>query len=894
MVTCADDKAVTYALFAESGGSTEILGAMDTNLKSKELIFYGASCLVVLSCNEDLRTSLSEGDGISLIVDALHCHKKDDPTAVVLQALLVNLLHRNSAAKKAGVASNCIPIVSSILSGAHNRDKVLMSSLHVLRHLSAERDVRLAESKNRSQIFKEVIAAIVDNTQNEPIVAHGLWIFLNLMNGSHDNKSRFLGENGVALLESIAQDQQRNDSIMYLVSATYHQLLKVQRIRTELFAKHTLAHLKRNLETFSEPKPLIATYRALYAFSFHSTARSSIGLETAPFIIQHLQLPHIAVGLAAILGKLVLKLCLDLTVKENLIELKGIDAVRAAIGHSQDQLGALRFLVAAEQFLNSPPDSEMPSRPDVADLLLMHHVHTDANENPNDILDSPRSESSSSSLSSEDDEISAELKNETSRHGEETVLPVTPIPTSAASKDNDTSKSPRKSPRADTPVPMDDELAALLEDIEISTSPMASPQQSPVKSKAHHMKVTVTPKAVLDLDDSFTDLDAELEKLKEDDFGGIRALDRFDDLASGSGEHTGSSIASEDATDGSSPDGSSPDDILARIEAIEKMTEELDSMSSSNASASAAEAPSYAEIAALPPKEVPQSLDELDDAMKALEMARTAPSPEPTTVVDSESPRSDDSEETSKVDSTAHSDSEEDSSKTDSDETTASTDSSPVEPIASDLDIIAPAAEKEPEVVVAAVEPEVVPPHVESEPISETPDEVSTPETPAASESTESSTHVEEVTEPTTPVVEEPEATTPVEEAPAQVVEPVAEVAPEVVAVESPVATPPAAEEPDIKAEAPSSQTDKPTVQEAVKTQPETKPVTAQQNGTTAHSNAPSNTKPSKKPRSKGDKTTATTQVGITKQTRAQPVAIYATVGVLLAVMAAAAVSYLL
>lgn len=867
---------------------------MDTNLKNKELIYYGASCLVVLSCNEDLRASLSEGDGISLIVDALHCHKKDDPTAVVLQALLVNLLHRNSAAKKAGVASNCVPIALSILTGAHNRDKVLMSSLHLLRHLSTERDVRLAESKNRSQIFKEVIAAIVDNTQNEPIVAHGLWIFLNLMNGSHDNKSRFLGENGVALLETIAQDQQRNDSIMYLVSATYHQLLKVQRIRTELFAKHTLAHLKRNLETFSEPKPLIATYRALYAFAFHSTARNSIGLETAPFIIQHLQLPHIAVGLAAILGKLVLKLCLDPTVKERLVELKGIDAVRAAIGHSQDQLGALRFLVAAEEFLNSPTDAEMPPRPDVADLLLMHHVHSE--ENRRDSMDSPRSESSSSSVSSEsDDEISAELKNETSpRSGDETMH-VTPIPTTASKDDN---KSPRKSPRADTPVPIDDEMAALLEDIEISTSPMASPQPSPVKSKAHHMKVTVTPKVVLDLDDSFSDLDAELEKLKEDDFGGIRALDRFDDLASGGGDNTGSSIASEDATDGSSPDGASPDDILARIEAIEKMTEELDSMASSNTSASdAVGAPSYAEVAALPAKDVPQTLDELDDAVKALEMAQTAPSPEPTETtapIDSVSPRSDDSEETSKVDNSVHSDSEETSSKTDSDETTASTDSSPIEPIAADLDLIAPVDEKEPEATPTVVEAEPIPSTVESEPVSPTVKEDSTPEAPVTPESSVDSTpHVEEAYEPPTTIVpEEPKAATPiVDEEPSQQ-------EPEVEA--TPVSTPPTTQEPETKAEPPKSpQNDAPTVQ-AAETQPEpVKPATVEQNGTASeHSTAPSTSSkskpPPKKSRVKGDKTTATSQVGITKQTRAQPVAVYATVGVLLAVIAAAAVSYML
>lgn len=924
MIASLDDKAVTYALFAESGGSTEILGAMDTNLKSKDLIYYGAGALVVLSCNEDLRASLSEGDGISLIVDALHCHKRDDPTSVVLQALLINLLYRNTTAKKACVASNGVPIVCSILSGAHTRETTLTSSLHALRHLSTEKDVKIAESKNRSQIFKDVIASMVDNTQNEPIVLHGLWIFLNLMNGSHDNKTRFLAENGVALLESITQDQERNDSIMHLVAATYHQLLKVQRIRTELFAKHTLAQLKKNLETFSEAKPLIATYRALYAFSFHSTARNSIGLETASFIIQHLQLPHISVGLAAILGKLVLKLSLDPEVKEHFIELKGAEAVRTAIGHSQDQLGSLRFLVAAEQFLNSLPGSDLPSRPDVADLLLMHHVHPDASDHDNrESFDSPRSESSTSSegassaSSEDDDEISAELKHEShhSNSDDDETSPSKPVsflplaPVAVTASNEKTAESPKKSPRVDTPVPMDDEFAALLEDIEISTSPVASPTPSPIKSKPHHMKVVVTPKAVPSLDDSFSDLDAELERLKEKDFGGIRALDRFDDLESSSDHMNTSTSDSEEgsATDAATTDSTSPDAILARIEAIEKMTEELDSMSSPDGSLNEhSDILSYAEVAALPPKPTVEGLDELDDAVKALELTHTTPSPEPASATEP-SPRSDSSEpqveEPVSTEDTVEHAAETPVEKVEAVEPTTTETSSPVEPTPTEPEITPQTEVLEPEVPTKEAAKDEIPQVIDPEPIA-VKQEIVEPEAPSSVEP--EVTTVTPVDEPV--VVEEPvqkpeEEPTKPEETPEVLVsrDPVHKEVPTAT-----VSTP--AEEPKVTVEVTPFVEAKPAVetpqkpvetpQKPVETPvlvPEPKHNDSHRNGSVAPAKNEPKSKKAQQAQAKVEKAARAKQASLTKPQQApRPIAIYATVGVLVAVMAAAAVSYML
>jgi len=355
-----------------------VLRAMDTNVKSKELIYYGGRCLAVLSSNEELRSSLSEGDGISLIVDSLHAHKRDKDVALVLLVVLVNLVFQNSDSKKAFADSNGIPITCSIISSNHNHSDLLQVCLHLLRHVSADKLTRNAEAKGRTQIFKEIIAALNLHTQNEPLVTHALWIFLNLMNGSHDNKEKFLSEHGLAILDSITREQERNEDIATLVATVVQQILKLQRVRTDLYAKGVVSMLGRNLTDFIESKPLIATYKALHTFALHTSARSTIGKELYEPILAHIRLPHLPPRLYAIIGKLILRLCLDDANKAIFVEHHAIEAVRVAIEHTKDHQGALRFFICADLFLQSPAGSSMPMRPSVAEVLLLQHISTDS------------------------------------------------------------------------------------------------------------------------------------------------------------------------------------------------------------------------------------------------------------------------------------------------------------------------------------------------------------------------------------------------------------------------------------------------------------------------------------------------------------------------------------
>lgn len=655
-----DDKSVTYTMFLESAGSTEVLRAMDTNVKSKDLVLYGARSLVVLSHNPELRMSLSEGDGISLIVDCLHSHKRETTTCMVLLIVLINLLYQNRDSKKALVDSNGIPIVLSIITANHANSSFLQSAFHVLRHATNDTSVRLSESKGRTHIFREVISALQQHTQNEPLVVHGLWIILNLMNGNHDNKTKFLLDHGLAFLESVSRDQERNDNIMSLVATVMHQMLKVQRIRTEILAKGSKSILFHNLSNFTEQRPLLSTYRALYVFSLHSTARNQIGMALGETILHHMRIAGHQPPLYAIIGKLFLRLCLDPAVKAYFRTIGALDAIRAARVLNRENPASLRFYLAAEVFLSSS-DETLPARLDVAEVLLMQHVdnrRSDESSSDSDSDSDSDSESSGSdpksgsfeldldgALSRSDDEEDSHSSSDSGgatppRSGsgkltapvpvlgtkEKTLLrddilgdlemqllgtshlsnsghllsssphkitgistiDTPPAPPSSNQSPSNSSSSldldlSAAAPAKDTTPPssppsttlMDDpEMEALLKDIDQISSPVQSPLKVNPSNSKHRRRSSRGSGPSQPLDTSLQDLDAELEKLRLDDFG-MRTLNKFDsdDVSEALEENLEDLDVSTSSAD--------PDAVLARIDAIARMTESLDMASSS-------------------------------------------------------------------------------------------------------------------------------------------------------------------------------------------------------------------------------------------------------------------------------------------------------------------------
>lgn len=393
-----EDKSVTFTMFLESAGSTEVLRAMDTNVKSKELVYFGARSLVVLSHNQELRQSLSEGDGISLVVDCLHSHKRDNSTCMVLLVVLINLLYKNPESRRAFVASNGIPITLSVISSNHSHSSLLLAAFHVIRHATIDKNVRIAESKSKTHIFSDIISALQHHTQNEPLIVHALWIFLNLMNGNHENKTKFLTDHGVAALDAVVRDQERNDQIMTLIATIFQQMFKLQRLRTEILTKASKAILFNNLSIFMEPKPLIATYKALYTFALHSTARQQIGAAIAEKLLFHMRSPRLSSQFYAVIGKLFIRLCLDSGVKAHFSELHALEAVRTAKDHTLDYPAAVRFYLAAEVFLLSS-DQTLPPRLDISEVLLMQHVGNSAdNDSDSDKSDSSDEEDGDASI----------------------------------------------------------------------------------------------------------------------------------------------------------------------------------------------------------------------------------------------------------------------------------------------------------------------------------------------------------------------------------------------------------------------------------------------------------------------------------------------------------------
>jgi hypothetical protein len=170
------------------------------------------------------------------------------------------------------------------------------------------------------------------------------------------------------------------------------------------------------------------------------------------------------------------------------------------------------------------------------------------------------------------------------------------------------------------------EMAALLKDIEITAS---SPNPSPRKATASHSPTNGTlgtsssihrrrasrdRDSSVSLDDSLQGLDAELEKLRSEDFGGTRTLDDFDSEFNWSENDTSNvSVAASD-----------PDTVLARIEAIERMTEELDAFSTVRKTKAGSDAPSPI---ATSPNSTEATLSALDDAISSLESTPTQETP---------------------------------------------------------------------------------------------------------------------------------------------------------------------------------------------------------------------------------------------------------------------------